>query len=98
MAISEAIISELLGFGEDWTIKDINVNHSLKEVDIHLEYTNKMDFFSGTLDSYSIYDYNVERRVRHMDLFDYKTFIVFRNPRVKNNKSDVRIIEIPVLA
>lgn len=90
----ESFISELLNFDSDWTVEKIAVNHSLKEVDIFLIFNKKTGLFPGSKEEYPIYDSNSYRRVRHLDVFDYVTFINFKAPRVKNEKGEIRQIDI----
>ncbi len=88
------ILEQLLNFGADWEITDILVNSDFKEINLYLRYTKSTGIFPDTKEEYEIYDLSLERRIRHLDLFEYKTFIVVRIPRVKNNKSEVRTIKL----
>ncbi len=88
------ILEQLLNLGADWEITDILVNSDFKEINLYLRYTKSTGIFPDTKEEYDIYDFKPERRIRHLDLFEYKTFIVVRIPRVKNNKSEVRTIKL----
>lgn len=90
----ESFISELLNFGTDWAVEKIGVNHSLKEVDIFLAYNQKTGIFPGSSNMLPIYDFNTIRRIRHLDVFDYLTYINFKAPRVKNEKGEIKQIDI----
>jgi len=90
----ERLFSELLSFGLDWKVEKIQVNHSSKEVDIFLNFNKEVGIFPGSTDELPIYDLSSLRRVRHLDVFDYTTYINFRTPRVKNESGDVRQINI----
>lgn len=94
MGSIEHLISELLNFGEDWLVEDFKVDHSQMVVDIYLRYGKSTGLFPGTSLEYSIYDFGKSRRVRHLDLFDYETYLNFKTPRVKNERSEVRNLEI----
>jgi len=41
-----------------------------------------------------LYDFRDSCRIRHLDLFEYKTFINVRIPRVINSKTDINSIEL----
>jgi len=86
--------TRLLNFGEDWKIIDIIVNSFFKEVDIYLEYTKLTGLCPRTKEECKIYDFRDMRRIRHLDIFEYKTFINVRLPRVKGSDSNIRTIEL----
>lgn len=89
-----SIINKLLNFGSDWQIEDIKVNETIKEVDIFLKYSRSRCFLDESEPDCLIYDYTATRRLRHLDLFNYKTFVNFRTPRAKTSKGNV--IKMPV--
>jgi len=91
--IKTDLFQQLLDLGCDWKIQDILVNKDFKEIDIYVHYTKSTCIFPGTDEEFDLYDFGSSRRVRHLDLFEYKTFINVRFPRVKNSKGDVRTIE-----
>ena len=88
------LIRQILNLGEGWVVKDMIVNKSMKEVDIYIEYTKSTGYFSGTKTEFKIYDFKHSRRFRHLDIFDYKTYLNARLPRVKNDRSEIKVIEI----
>ena len=88
------LIERLLNLGDDWEVVDILINEPFKEIDLFLRYRKKTAFYPGQKKEYKIYDYAKERRVRHLDILDYKTYFNMRVPRVKNNKSEISIIEL----
>ena len=47
-----------------------------------------------TNETCNIYDFRPTRRLRHLDIFDYKTFINVRIPRVKNKKFQISTIDL----
>ena len=91
---SKDFILRLLDLGNDWEIEDIIINERFKEIDIYVKYTSSKGLCSTTLKECIIYDYGEERRIRHLDLFEYNTYINVRIPRVKNNKSEVTKIKL----
>jgi len=90
----EEFITRLLNFGDDWKITDIRVNTEFKEIDIFLEYIKSTGLYPRTNEECKIYDYMNSRRLRHLDIFEYKTFINARVPRVINDKSEINSIEL----
>ena len=70
---SKDLILWLLNFDNNWKIKDIIVNENFKEIDIYLQYD--VGVCSKTQKECKVYDYGEERRIRHLDLFEYKTYI-----------------------
>jgi transposase len=87
-------LNRLLNFGSDWEIKDIIVNENFKEIDIFIEYSKSTGICPSSKEESTIYDFRTSRRFRHLDLFEYKTFINARIPRVINKKKEVNSIEI----
>jgi transposase len=90
----KALIGRILNLGEGWVVKDMIVNKSMKEVDIYIEYTKSNGFFPGTKTEFKIYDFKQSRRFRHLDIFEYKTYLNARLPRIKNDNSEIKIIEL----
>ncbi len=88
------LFNRILNLGEGWEVKDIIVNSQLKEVDIYIEYTKSIGYFPSTKTECKVYDFKNTRRFRHLDIFDYKTYLNARLPRVKNANSEIKIIEL----
>lgn len=91
---STEMFNRILNLGEGWEVKDIIVNKSLEEVDIFIEYTKSTGYFPSTKSECKIYDFKKSRRFRHLDIFEYKTYINARLPRVKNENSEIKNIEL----
>ncbi len=88
----EETLVEILELGEGWIVKDVRIDKKIKEIDIFIEYTNSTGYFPETKELLNVYDYGSSRRIRHLDLFEYKCYLIARIPRVKNNKLEVRNI------
>lgn len=86
------IIEQLLKLGDDWEVEDIVINEHFKEINLYLRYTKPTGLYPGDKEEYAIYDFAPERQIRHLDIFEYKTFINVRIPRVKNNRSEISTI------
>lgn len=92
--IEYSLLNQLLNFGSDWQITDVKVNENTKEIDIFLQYNRLTCYLNDSEPDCSIYDYTQTRRIRHLDLFDFKTFVNFRTPRAKTSKG--KVVKIPV--
>jgi len=88
------LLSRLLNFGDDWKVIDILVNEHFKEVDIYLEYSNKQGLCPITNEVSPIYDFRESRRFRHLDIFEYKTYINASIPRVSNKNGAINSIKL----
>lgn len=91
---SKELFERLLNLGTDWEVKDILINKNFKEIDIFVEYTKTKGICPSTKFESKVYDYRESRRFRHLDLFEYKTYINARIPRVINEKSEINTIEL----
>jgi transposase len=99
MKSTEELLKGILNLGEGWEIKDIKIDSKTKEIDIYVEYTKTTAYFPKSIEQCKIYDFSNTRRIRHLDIFDYKAFINARIPRViaerrPNEALDVRVIEL----
>ena len=74
-----------------WSIKSINIDHTLEEV--YVEMSFNQDFYKVKGKKVKLYDYRPKRKWRHLDFWQYKTYITTRVPRVK---TAIGIISIPV--
>jgi transposase len=94
MKAIEEILTEILDLGEGWIIKDMKVDRKIKEIDIFIEYKNSTGYFPDTKELLDIYDLGSPRRIRHLDIFDYKCYLNARIPRVRNGQNEVRNIAL----
>jgi transposase len=76
-----------------WCISDVQVNETTEEVEVLLQYD--LPYIEVAGKRYSIYDHRPERKWRHLDLWQYKTFISARLPRYKDEKGFYHTIEVP---
>lgn len=91
---SKELLSRLLNFGGEWEVQEILINENFKEIDIFLTYSKTTGLCPITKTECKVYDYGESRRFRHLDIFEYKTFINARLPRVINDKSVVSTIKL----
>jgi transposase len=88
------ILNKILDFGKGWEIKDVKINKISKEIDIYLQYVCKTCFYSNEEPECPIYDHSKARRIRHLDMFDYTTFLNFKTPRALLSDGKARIIPL----
>lgn len=93
METSADFLERVLNFGDGWKIKDVEVRESQKELYIHICYTKPTAICPHTMEDSKIYDLGQERTIRHLDLFEYKTFLRFRLPRVINSGKEISSIK-----
>lgn len=88
------ILEQLLNLGDDWEIVDVLINDNFKEINLYFRYTKSTGLYPESKEERKIYDFTAERQIRHLDIFEYKTFINVRIPRVKNNSGEISIIDL----
>ena len=88
------ILEQLLNLGDDWEIVDVLINDNFKEINLYFRYTKRTGFYPESKEERKIYDFTPERQIRHLDIFEYKTFINVRIPRVKNNSGEISTIDL----
>lgn len=84
----------IMDFGDEWVVTKIETDHRLKHVYIYLEYTLDTYEDPRTLEPAKLYDHNEMREWRHLDIFDYKSYIRCRIPRVLCKDGKVRQISL----
>ena len=89
-----SLLNKILEFGQGWKVKDFRINKLTKEIDIDLEFVDTTCFYSKQEPQCAIYDYSQTRRIRHLDLFDYKSYLNFRVPRAKLSTGEIKIIPL----
>ena len=81
---------------DPWYVKDINFNPELKQLDIWIDFKKGSKFLCPKCSesNCSVHD-TIEKVWRHLNFFEYKTYIHCRVPRVKCGDCDVHLIEVP---
>lgn len=93
--MTKDFFSLLLPLDSSWDISNIDFRESTGEVHIYLCW-NSLDYKSLHPGIYGgIHDYSVMRTWRHLDIFQYKTFIHAKIPRLKDKDGNVYKISIP---
>ena len=81
---------------DPWYIKDIDFDPELKRLDIRIDFKKGSKFPCPKcgVPNCSIHD-TIEKVWRHLNFFEYKTFLHCRVPRVKCGDCGVSQIEVP---
>jgi transposase len=92
MKSAEILNKILLPTGSDWVVVSVDVDEHKGEILVSLEYSKSTISFENK--EYPIYDYRKPRIWRHLDLWQYKTYLKASIPRYSiDNK--VRSVEVP---
>jgi hypothetical protein len=89
----EVLEKLLLPIGSSWKITGVKMDNTNEEVEVELQYD--LPYIEENERRYGIYDHRPSRRWRHLDLWQYKTFITARLPRYKDEKGFYHTIDIP---
>lgn len=77
----EILASLLLPKGSEWEIDNVRTDDANECIYVHLRYAKEDIVVSGK--HFPIFDFRPERIWRHLDLWQYKTYITARIPRYK---------------
>jgi hypothetical protein len=91
--IEEILNKILLPLDSCWKISDVQLHESTDEVYVYLQYN--LPYIEANGCRYSIYDHRPSRNWRHLDLWQYKTYITARLPRYKDENGFYHTIDIP---
>lgn len=93
MKTTDEILKEILLPNDDnWEIVSVECNDAAEEIRVKLSYCKPKVEIDGI--SYPIYDHRKEREWRHLDLWQYKTYIVASVPRYQKD-GKVISVEVP---
>ncbi len=85
----------VLHLDSSWQVTDVKTNMKIKEIDVYVEYIGKQGEDPDTHEMYSLYDHRENRRWRHLNTLEYKTFINCCVPRIKDSTGKVKTLEVP---
>ena len=92
---SEELFRKLLGLEDPWVIKVIKFDHQGKRVDIFMDFPSGSKFPCPVCGiPYGVYD-TEERTWRHLNIFQYPTYVHAREPRIKCNEHGKKTIDLP---
>ena len=87
--------ARLLGLGEEWRVRRVNLDVARRRLDIYLDYVEKAALCPQCGALAGLHDSQPERTWRHLDTMQFATFIHARTPRVKCPEHGVQVIELP---
>jgi transposase len=90
---NEILEKILLPINASWEISDVKVNEVTEEVEVELKYSLPYIDIEGK--HYGIYDHRPIRKWRHLDLWQYKTFLSARLPRYKDESGFYHTVDVP---
>jgi transposase len=90
---SDILEKILLPLNSEWKVSEVNVSEEHGEVEVKLRYAQPYVEAGGR--QYGLYDHRKPRRWRHMDLWQYKTYIVAELPRYKDELGFYHTVEVP---
>jgi hypothetical protein len=82
----------LLPVSKGWEISGVSVDEQKQEIYVDLVYTSRSVFVDSS--EYLVFDFRESRTWRHLDLWQYKTFLRARMPRYKTD-SEVKTVAVP---
>jgi transposase len=94
MFLTKDFFNLISDFGDDWVIDEIDANHYKKEVYLKMRYCNDKYFDPDSEQECKLYDHAPERIWRHLDLWDYKSYIICSLPRIINSERQVKTIRL----
>ena len=90
---TERFFNLLLNLEDGWEVKSVKSDIDKEEIVIEIQCLLKS--FEEEGETQRFYDFAPERRWRHLDTLQYKTYIACRLPRVKNASGKVVTIDPP---
>ena len=93
LEMKEVLDNVLLPLDAAWGITSVKTDDESGEIFLHLEY--KLDYVEVEGVRYPIYDFRKERSWRHLDLWQYHTYLTARIPRYKDNSGKCKSVSVP---
>jgi transposase len=83
----------LLPLNTFWEVFSVEVNEAAEEIYVKLSYS--VDYVEESGVRYPIYDRRKVRKWRHLDLWQYKTFLFAELPRYKDESGNFKTVSVP---
>jgi transposase len=92
---SDELFRRLPGLEEPWIIKEIKFDHQEKRVDIFIDFPRGSKFPCPVCGiPYGVHD-TEERTWRHLNVFQYPTYVHARDPGIKCNEHGKKTVDLP---
>lgn len=92
MKNGEILEKILLPTGNEWKVSGVDIDEDRGEIFVRLEYTKPT--ICVDQNEYPIYDYRKPRIWRHLDLWQYRTYLTASIPRYHID-GKIRSVEVP---
>lgn len=91
----KTLYNEILGLSEPWSVTKVDLNIEEDEVYLHIGYSTKSFKCPECSTKCRVYDHRSERKWRHLDTCQMKTYLLCSVPRIKCNIHGVKTVKIP---
>jgi transposase len=83
----------LLPLNSSWFVSKVETDESTESIRVKLRYS--FDYIEDNGIRYPIYDHRKLRHWRHLDLWQYKTYLSAEVPRYKDSEGKVKTVSVP---
>jgi len=83
----------LLPLNSSWIVSEVDTRESTEDIYVKLRY--KFDYIEDNGVRYPIYDHRKLRNWRHLDLWQYKTYLSAEVPRYRDSTGKVKTVSVP---
>ncbi len=84
-------IGALIGITSPWELKEVKIQHRNKVIDVFIDYERGSKFLCPSCKRLSnVHDSSI-KRIRYLDLFDYRCYLNIKVPRTNCNKCGVKV-------
>lgn len=97
LGLKEAV-HKLLLLELPWSVSSVEVNSKVSVVDVHITYERGSEFKCPECRNICKVHDSVEKRVRHLDLLQYRCYLNFKVPRVRCQEHGVKtLMNLPLV-
>jgi len=87
-------LSDLLGISNPWVLMDIKTQPKNKVIDVFIDFERGSKFPCSVCGKQTaVYDSSY-KRIRYLDLFDYRCYLNIKTPRLNCNKDGVKVAHV----
>ena len=85
-------LGDLLGAKKPWVVRNTQVHHKTNVLDVYIDFESGTQFPCPCCGSPSpVYDSST-KRVRHLDVFEYRSYLNIKTPRINCQKDGIKVI------
>ena len=87
-------LTELLGISSPWVLLDVKTQPKNKVIDVYIDFNRGSKFPCGICGKDTpVYDSSY-KRIRQLDLFDYRCYLNIKTPRLNCNKDGIKVAHV----